>query len=90
MKIAVEMMKALQTGGIFGSLAIPTLAASLRGRNPEQISFISLEVVSLSIAFGSSLYLAVMGEWRRARNGLILMVVLLVVVAGLSAPLVIR
>lgn len=90
MKIAVEMMKTLQTGGIFGSLAAPIFVGIFRGQNPEQISFNSLEVIFLSIAFGSSLCLVLMGEWKRAPNGVILLVVILVIVAGLSAPQVIR
>jgi hypothetical protein len=90
MKAAASILKALQTGGIFGSVAVILTAGRWNGRNPELISFDALAIGFIVTAIASSLCLAFMGERKRAWQGAVLMIVLIVLAGFLSAPMVIR
>lgn len=90
MKMAVSIMKGLQTGGIFGAVAVILTAGCWYGQNPELVSFDTLAIGFIVTALASSLGLVFVGERRRAWQGTVWMIVLLVLVGLLFALMVLR
>ena len=82
MKRAAEIMKGIQTGGMFGSAATVLIAGSWHGRNPELVTFDTLIVGFIVAALVGSLGLAFMGERKRAWQGVVLTIALVFLAAA--------
>ena len=90
MKATASILKGLQTGGVFGAVTVILSDRRWHGENPVMVSFDTLAVGFIVTALASSLGLAFVGERRRAWQGPVWMIVLIVLVGLLSAPMVIR
>ena len=90
MNATASILKGLQTGGVFGAVAVILTEGRWNGQNPELVSFDTLTVSFIVTALASSLGLAFVGECRRAWQGTVWMFVLIVLVGLLSAPMVLR
>ena len=75
MKLAVSIMKVVQTGGIFGSFWVTVVSLQFQ-RDRESWVFGWIFLGFGALAFGSTLGLALNGERWRAWVGAMLLVVL--------------
>ena len=88
MKRAVELAKVVQVGAGAGVVLAPLFMGAYRQQEGEIVEIFGLVCVTLALACPVFLWWS--GARKRAWQGLVVTIVLAIIAAGLSAPMVIR
>jgi predicted membrane protein len=88
MKLAVKIAKVVQVGAGAGVVLAPMFLGKYRQEEAEIVEMFWFLCVALALA--CPVFLSIWGERKRARQVLVVTILLAVVAAGISSPQVIR